>query len=141
VKNPGAYFDPTGFPDCLLCVRTLTALTLCAFGEIVSQPILSRALAQELQYPGKPAQSGAKPTLLLLLIFLGLASLDARRDPPGERERRCLHLIACMRALEWVATTVLLGWAGLSYSLLRVSARLTPQPPRLCASWQRTTLK
>lgn len=42
-----------------------------------------------------------------------------------------MHLSYAMHVLEWIAAAAILGWAGVSYSLLRISARPTPKPVSL----------
>ena len=36
-----------------------------------------------------------------------------------------------MRILEWTAGALILGWGGIAYSILRISAFVPPQPPRI----------
>jgi hypothetical protein len=36
-----------------------------------------------------------------------------------------------MRILEWTAGALILGWGGIAYSILRISAFVPPQPPHM----------
>jgi hypothetical protein len=59
-----------------------------------------------------------------ILFFIALPPLPASlRDKLPQLNR--------MRILEWVAGALILGWGGVAYSILRVSAFVPPQPPRM----------
>jgi hypothetical protein len=59
-----------------------------------------------------------------ILFFIALPPLPASlRDKLPQLNR--------MRILEWTAGALILGWGGIAYSILRISAFVPPQPPRM----------
>ena len=65
-------------------------------------------------------------TELLFHPFFNSSSAFAQRSL-----RDKLPQLNRMRILEWTAGALILGWGGIAYSILRISAFVPPQPPRM----------